>query len=468
MGLWRRSWKLGAGARLIYGSRLAVYPLAVRCVAGCGSVAADDHGTGETALVAASASVGSVEQDEPDQEWQRALGSEGESVSTRGVASDAAGNAFVTGYTLGALGESPSDAFVAKYSSGGELLWTRQLGTAESDASAGANSDRAGNVFIAGDTSGAMDGVARGFGDGFVAKYSHEGELEWTRQVGTSQPDAATGVSADAAGNVFVAGFTRGSLEGSRDGRDVDAFVAKYSAAGELLWSRQLGSSVGYDERASGVSADAEGNVIVAGHSFGGLEGDNRGSADAFVAKLSADGELRWLRQHGAKGYDAAEAVSADGEGNVYVSGQMWGVLPRGPSVVLPGNPYVAKYSSEGELLWELQVEDAFAGAALRISTNGERRIFIAGYTSASWGGTNQGLYDSFVAELSVEGEVLWVQQLGFEELDQATGVSAGSGGDVFVSRNAWNLGEYGADAAFLSRVVVGSGGEAVSRIHSP
>ena len=208
------------------------------------------------------------------------------------------------------------------------------------------------------------------------------------------------------------------------------------------------------------MSADAEGNVIVAGHTFGGLEGDNRGSADAFVAKLSADGELRWLRQHGAKDHDAAEAVSTDGKGNVYVSGQVGGALPRGPSVVLPGNPYVAKYSPAGELLWELQLEDASTGSASRITTDGEGRAFIAGYTAASWGGPNQGLYDSFVAELSGEGEVLWVLQLGFEELDQATGVSVGGGGDLFVSRNAWNVGEYGSDAAFLSRVVVGRGGE--------
>jgi hypothetical protein len=462
MAFWGRSRSLGAGARPTSGRLVAGYPLAVLCIAGCGSVAADDHGTGETALVAASHSDGSGEQEHHEQEWQRALGAVGEVISTSGVASDAGGNAFVTGYIFEELGESPhasSDAFVAKYSAAGELLWTRQLGTAESDAAAGSSSDSAGNVFIAGDTSGAMDGMARGFGDGFVAKYSPDGELEWTRQVGTSQPDAATGVSADADGNVFVAGFTRGSLEGGRDGRDVDAFVAKYSAAGELLWSRQLGSSVGYDERASGVSVDAEGNVIVAGHSFGGLEGDNRGSADAFVAKLSADGELRWLRQHGATGHDAAEAVSADGEGNVYVSGQMGGVLPGGPSVVLPGNPYVAKYSPAGELLWEIELEDASAGSASRITTDGEGRTFIAGYTSGSWGGPNEGLYDSFVAELSGEGEVLWVLQLGFEELDQATGVSASSRGAVFVSRNAWNLGEYGSDAAFLSRVV-GSGGD--------
>lgn len=471
MGLWGTSRSFGAGARRTSGGLRAAYPLATLCIAACGSAAADDRGTGETALVAGSGSRGPGGQDDLEQEWHRALGAAGESISTSGVASDSEGNAWVTGYTLDELVKSPhpaSDALLAKYSPAGDLLWTRRLGTAESDASASASADSAGNVFIAGDTGGAMDGVARGFGDGFVAKYSPDGELEWTRQVGTSQPDAATGVSADAEGDVFVTGFTRGSFEGARGGRDLDAFVANYSAAGELLWSRQLGSSVGYDERASGVSADAEGNVIIAGHSFGGLECDNRGSADAFVAKLSADGELLWLRQHGTTGYDAAEAVSADGEGNVYVSGQMGGVLPGGPSVVLPGHPYVAKYSPAGDLLWELQLEDAAAGSASRITTTADDRTFIAGYTSASWGGPHQGLYDSFVAELSEEGEVRWVHQLGFEELDQATGVSASTMESVFVSRNVWNLGAYGSDTAFLSRVVVGSGDEALLRVDSP
>jgi hypothetical protein len=460
MSSWRRWRKLGVGLHRRSGGLRAGYPLAVLCVAGCGSVAADDNGTAETALVSAVDSAGSGEQDDREQEWQHPLEGAGGSVSSSGVASDAAGNAFVTGYTLAepdGRTQALSDAFVTKYSAGGELLWTRQLGTADSDASAGASVDGTGNVFIAGDTTGAMDGVARGFGDGFVAKYSPAGQLEWTRQVGTSHPDAAAGVSASVDGDVFVAGFTRGSFEGGRNGNDADVWVAKYSAAGALLWHRQLGSSVGYDEKAAGVSAHADGNVLVAGHTFGAMEGDNLGSADAFVAKLSANGDLSWIRQHGGTGHDAAEAVSADSSGNVYVSGQMGGVLPGGPSVVLPGNPYVAKYSPEGDLLWELQLEEASKGSASRITASGDGGAFIAGYTSGAWGGPHQGLYDSFVAQLSAEGEVLWALQLGFEELDQATGVSADATGHVFVSRNAWHLGAGGSDAAFLSRQVVGN-----------
>ncbi|MEO8180066.1 MAG: SBBP repeat-containing protein [Deltaproteobacteria bacterium] len=439
--------------------------LAVLCATACVSEPADESASAEARLAVATLV---VDGGEPDvQSWQRVLRipeptSRG-SVSSSRVAADPAGNAFVTGYTLAEIDGSPhssSDAFVAKYSPAGDLLWTRQLGTTGSDASASVSLDDAGNIYLAGDTSGALDGPARGFGDGFVAKYSSAGELEWLRQIGTSEPDAALSVSAGTDGDVFVAGFTRGSLEGSRSDVDADAWLMKYSSAGELLWTHQLGSRRGDDELAADVSADTAGNVRLAGHSFGPLEGDSRGSADVFVAKLAANGELLWLRQRGGAGYDAAEAVNADGDGNVYVSGQMGGVLAGGPGVVIPGNPYVAKFSPTGELLWELELSEAAAGSASRITVDRAGTALIAGYTSGAWGGPNQGLYDSFVAQLSREGEVLWALQLGFEESDRATGVSPDGAGHFFVSSDLRNASPDGSDRAFLTRRVLLRAGE--------
>jgi hypothetical protein len=374
-------------------------------------------------------------------------------VSSTGIATDMDGNVALSGYTLGALDDAThasSDAFLAEYSAAGVLRWSAALASADSEAAAGVSTDASGNIFIAGDTSGALDGAALGRGDAFLAKYSSAGALEWTRQIGTPDPDAAAGVSADASGNVFVAGFTRGTLQGERQGSDLDVWAAKYSASGDPVWIQQLGSSPGYDERAAAVSADAEGNVFVAGHSFGSLDTDNRGSADAFVAKLSENGELLWLQQLGATGYDAAQGLSADLDGNVYVVGQLAGVLSGGPGVVIPGHPFVAKYSAAGERLWSLELMQAALGAATSVSTDADGDAFIAGYTSAGWGGPHRGLYDSFVARVSAAGELLWVLQPGLEELDEASGVSADTSGHVYISRNVWNLGADGSDQAFL------------------
>jgi hypothetical protein len=92
--------------------------------------------------------------------------------------------------------------------------------------------------------------------------------LHWTRQLGTSAVDESTGVSADGLGNVYISGWTYGNLGGPNAG-GADAFVSKYDSAGALQWTRQLGTS-DYDE-STGVSADGLRNVYRSGDNTSGL-----------------------------------------------------------------------------------------------------------------------------------------------------------------------------------------------------
>ena len=75
-----------------------------------------------------------------------------------------------------------------------------------------------------------------------MAKYDAAGHVLWKRQLGTADYDYAFGVATDAAGNVYLTGWTGGSLGGANRGRH-DAWVAKYDAAGHVLWKRQLGTA---------------------------------------------------------------------------------------------------------------------------------------------------------------------------------------------------------------------------------
>lgn len=180
---------------------------------------------------------------------------------------------------------------------GESIEWTRQLGTSSSDYSQGVSADGLGNVYISGRTSGSLAGPIVGADDAFVSKYNAAGTLEWTRQLGTSSSDPSYGVSADGLGNVYISGWTGGSLDGPNAGLS-DAFVSKYDAAGTLQWSRQLGTST--TDASRGVSADGLGNVYISGYTGGSLGGPNAGSSDAFVSKYDAAGTLQWTRQVGS------------------------------------------------------------------------------------------------------------------------------------------------------------------------
>jgi hypothetical protein len=221
--------------------------------------------------------------------WLRQLGTAKYDVA-EGAATDGDGNIVIAGWTAGALGGPNQgglyDAWVAKYDAAGHLKWKRQLGTPETDVAEGVAADGNGNVVVAGHTQGSLAGPNQGDEDAWVAMYDAGGRLLWKRQLGTAGEDQARTVAADNGGGALIAGHTASSLGGHNQGA-LDAWVAKFDANGHLQWKRQLGTVL--DDAAQGVTADASGDVVIAGETAGDLCGAPRGGGDAFIAKYRAD-----------------------------------------------------------------------------------------------------------------------------------------------------------------------------------
>jgi hypothetical protein len=96
--------------------------------------------------------------------------------------------------------------------------------------------DASGNAYVVGSTSESLDGnVNAGAADMFIAKYTSLSKHAWTRQLGTSAADNATAVAVDPNGDVYVAGSTSGGLDGYINAGGTDLFVVKYDAAGHQL-----------------------------------------------------------------------------------------------------------------------------------------------------------------------------------------------------------------------------------------
>ena len=411
--------------------------------------AASDFGEPDGARLTSSSAAQSREDEEAADAgvlWRTQLGSAGAPLAGASL-SVSEGVLFVAGTvsseTLGA-----GDASLAAYSSKGSVLWTRQLGTAQADA-ANAIASRGGSVLIAGQSSGSLGGPALGFGDAFAAAYSAAGDLLWTRQLGGPEPDAALDVSVDPSGAVLVVGETRSVLDGAREGTDRDAFVVKLAADGELVYARQLGSSPGVDDVATSVATLASGDVVLAGYTFGGVQAEGYGSADAFVARYSSAGELLWTAQLGSGDYDSAEAVAVDDSGAVYVAGQIGGSI-AGPGVVFGSRPLLAKYSPAGEPLWTVELEDAAMGAASAIVVDARGEVWISGRTAASFAAPNQGAFDSFVARFSLDGARSAALQPGVTDNDRGDGLVL-DGERLFLLSRATQSGELPFEYALLS-----------------
>ena len=334
-----------------------------------------------------------------------------------GVAIDTEGNIIVAGALQGALpGQTRGviwDAYMRKLSPAGVELWTRQFTNTVSVGVLAVAVDATGNVIAAGHVQGALPGQTHaGVDDAYVRKFSPAGTELRIRQFGSSAAEQAFGVAADASGNIIVVGGTDGALPGPTNaGADKeDAFVLKFSPAGTELWARQFGTRA--VDRANGVVADTEGNIIVAGRTEGDLPGQtNAGSWDAFVRKFSPAGVELWTRQFGSPGPDEAFGVAVDRTGNIIVAGHLMGTLP-GQTKAGYNDAFVQKLSPAGTELWPRQFGSPRSTQAFGVVVDGAGNIFLAGVTSDALPGQKQvGANDGFVREYSPAGVELWTHQ---------------------------------------------------------
>ncbi len=393
-------------------------------------------------------------------EWIRQLGTTTYDISSS-VTTDALGNVYISGTTEGdfATGSGPgtdiigTDAFVSKYNSAGTLAWTKQLGTRKSDGrrkrdgSNGVTTDALGNVYISGFTQGDLAGPETHAGnyDAFVRKYDSTGTLDWTRQLGTRGNDRSFGVTTDALGNVYLSGTTERDIDGSGPGTHAgadDAFLTKYDSAGNLTWTRQLGTTD--RDKSSSVTTDAFGNVYISGFTQGDIDGPgsetHAGGYDAFVRKYDSTGTLAWTKQLGTSDTDGSSSVTTDASGNVYISGYTWDDLDgSGPgSHAGSYDGFLAKYDSAGNLAWTKQLGTTTYDISSSITTDAFGNVYLSGYTYGDLDGdgpeTHSGDADVFVRKYDSSGTLAWTKQLGSSTYDISSSITTDASGNIYLS----------------------------------
>lgn len=206
-----------------------------------------------------------------------------------GVTADALGNAYVAGSTVERL-DGPhglvTNIALTKYDPNGNQLWTRQFGSNQDDFGLAVAADSLGNTYVTGVTNAKIDGLQiKGPTDAFLAKFDSAGNRVWTRLFGGTGDDRATSVSVDDFGNVFVSGTGSGDLTAPASSRN-DALAAQFDSDGNLLKVWQFGNTT--VEYGFGAATDGLGNFYVGGHTGGALGPEmNAGNFDAYLVKFS-------------------------------------------------------------------------------------------------------------------------------------------------------------------------------------
>jgi hypothetical protein len=299
---------------------------------------------GEVFVRAVSAADGSVL-------WCRQFGASNDLMNIGGVAADATG-VYVGGSLFGRFrGQhrvGRQDAFVRRYDLAGNVVWTRQFGTHRLDAT----TDVAlggGGLYVLGTTNGPLEGPGAGLDDVFLRRYTLDGEVDWTRQFGTAASDAAFALAADE-GGATLGGHTEGTFPWqSSPTRGSEGFIVNLRPDGVERWQRRIDGPG--DDSVNGLAAGAAGAPTVVGSSPG-IAGDRLfGSGAMFVRRYGPRGAIRWTRTFGSTTFgDRASGVATDASGT-YVVGSTYGDLPGGHDRGL-ADAFVVALDPAGSLAW--------------------------------------------------------------------------------------------------------------------
>jgi hypothetical protein len=298
----------------------------------------------------------------PGRQWGTYYGGVGDD-SAEDVTLDITTNAIVVGKTYSTSGiatfgaadpshNGGSDAFVAKFGTVGNLQWGTYLGGTGNDWLEEVATGNDDSIYAYGFTSSTA-GVATpgshnqfyngGSNDGLLAKYSSNGLLKWATYYGgsgtegtTSEPFSLCISPVDAFGKqyVYITGETNslsgiatpGAYDITLSVGSLDAYLAKFSTDGDIKWATYYGGSG--SDTGLGCAVDASHNVYLTGYTtsdsdiaWNGYDNSYNGNADAFLVKFNSGGMRQWATYYGGLSADKAQGVDVDTSSNVYVVG---------------------------------------------------------------------------------------------------------------------------------------------------
>lgn len=400
---------------------------------------------------------------------------------------DALDNLYITGHsfstnniaTLGAFQTTLAgscDAFLSKFTSNGQLVWSTYLGSTNYETTFAMYTDASGNSYITGNTASTV-GIASpgahqtvyggGIDDAILSKFNTNGQRLWCTYYGGNGHDIGYCISVAPNGDIVWGGHTESTNTGNCIATPgaystfftfgSDGFVAKFTTAGVRIWGTFYGES-GFDET-WGLDCDQDGNVYFTGftNSLNGIATFPShqpffagGIYDAFLAKLDPSGSnLIWATYFGGSGDDRGDALDVTSSGDVFVGGKttsansMTTVGCHQPTMGSVDDTFLARFNSSGGVVWSTYFGGDQTDYIYDVLLDGSNNILFCGQTlstnSISTGDAFQpaiGLantYDGFFAKFKPNGTKILGSYFGNNGDDYGRGITLDNSGRLYL-----------------------------------
>lgn len=308
----------------------------------------------------------------------------------------------------------------------------------------GAKEDRATALVQTQDGGFLTVGFSESFGvdvdlDVYVIRTDADGKKLWEKAYDEGEVEHATDVIELENGDFLIVGDivpTQSALE--------NVYLLKISASGDLLWSKQYGSSTA-SERGKAIVKGVDGGYVIVGSIKEGTQDD------ILLTKVDEQGNEQWTKRYGGDKFDDANAITAFENGYVFVGATdnltpgafdhdiimyrvnnvgdtIWTnristpeieeaydvITTKDNRIVVVGvqsnngDAYIAKFSANKQEIWHNAYKGALGDEAHAVTELSDGSLVVAGFTEES--GSN---IDALLAKFSASGSQIWASRLG-------------------------------------------------------
>jgi len=412
--------------------------------------------------------------------------------SAKGIAVDANGNIYVTGYFSGTVDFDPgpgvqnftssggSDFFFAKYDASGNYIFAKTLGSIGEDEAAMAIAlDNSGNILITGSFENTVDFdpgpgiqnlISNGLIDIFIAKYDGSGNYIFAKSMGNDWADRAFSIKVDGTNNIYITGTFGSTVDfdpaaGVQNLTSVgggDIFFAKYDASGNYIFAKNIGGIA--NDGGLCIVLDNSENIYITGSFSVTADFDpgpgihnitSNGNVDIFLAKYDVSGNFIFANGMGnssLSSINAGRSLAIDGYDNVYLTGQFDGVVDFDPGPATQNlisaagiDIYFAKYDASGNYIYAKSLSGTGSEGGTCILTDGSGNVYLTGFFNGNVDfDPNSGIQlhnstggeDIFLAGYDGSGNYLFSKTMGNTGFDDGFAIAKDPFGNIYLTGN--------------------------------
>jgi len=299
--------------------------------------------------------------------------------------------------------------------SNGFIAFERIFGRPDRDSAGSVRITDDGGFIIAGST---MQ-LDADYGDAALIKTDQYGQIQWSRWYGLEEWSEGFSEAIPTPDGGYIAA---GSHAYSDRQGEPDVYVVKTDAAGNVTWEKSFGLSEFKPDAASDIITTPDGGYLIAGRSQSGED------LNAYLIKIDADGNLLWQKTYGGSGGDNASSIKRTDDGGYIFAGATSTNATGGANDY---DFYLVKIDGQGNVQWEKRYGGSDWDKAGCVIVTPDKGYLMAGYTaSPEFGAVAR---DVFLVKTDAAGNQQWQKLYGWEHKDGASKVIATIGGGYLI-----------------------------------